>query len=111
MFFRIKPYQNSAITVAVRQLSELWQRYKQPVMKFCKTGAMANRPTLPKKRAAWTKVVIFIALYILLLESLIEWVLVFYLYGNKHVDSEMTPSLVLALVSVRCIVSKTYVLC
>lgn len=43
---------------------------------------------------------IFIALYLLLLESILECVLVLYLYGNGQVDSKMTLSVVLALVAV-----------
>ncbi len=44
---------------------------------------------------------IFVSLYVLLLESLIEWAVVLYLYSNKSVDSKMTPSLILSLVAVR----------
>lgn len=43
---------------------------------------------------------IFISLYIMLLESLTEWVIVVYLYAIKQVDSKMTPSLVLSLIAV-----------
>ncbi|KAJ5533977.1 hypothetical protein N7527_000231 [Penicillium freii] len=53
----------------------------------------------PRKEGTWTKLVIFVALYLLLLESILEWVLVLYLYGNGQVDSKMTPSVVLALVA------------
>ncbi|KAJ5794729.1 hypothetical protein N7457_001328 [Penicillium paradoxum] len=53
----------------------------------------------PRKEGTWTKLVIFVALYVLLLESILECVLVLYLYGNGHVDSKMTPSVVLALVA------------
>ncbi|KGO65334.1 hypothetical protein PITC_016020 [Penicillium italicum] len=53
----------------------------------------------PRKEGTWTKLVIFVALYLLLLESILEWVLVLYLYGNGKVDSKMTPSVVLALVA------------
>ncbi|KAL4923725.1 uncharacterized protein BDV17DRAFT_301597 [Aspergillus undulatus] len=52
-----------------------------------------------KRGGAWTKVVIFISLYVLMLESLMEWVAVLYLYGNKHVDPKMAPSLIFALVA------------
>ncbi|BCR90924.1 uncharacterized protein ACHE_60810A [Aspergillus chevalieri] len=60
---------------------------------------MVNRPVLPKKGGAWARVVIFISLYVLLLESLIEWVLILYLYGIKRVDSKMMPSLILSLIA------------
>ncbi|KAL4870216.1 hypothetical protein BDV12DRAFT_184617 [Aspergillus spectabilis] len=53
----------------------------------------------PRRGGAWTKVIIFISLYVLLLQSLIEWVVVLYLYGNKHVDSKMAPSLIFALIA------------
>ncbi|KAJ5145888.1 uncharacterized protein N7515_000452 [Penicillium bovifimosum] len=53
----------------------------------------------PRKEGTWTKLVIFVALYLLLFESILEWVLVIYLYGNHQVDSKMTPSVVLALVA------------
>lgn len=53
-----------------------------------------------RKGGAWTRVVMFISLYVMLLESIIEWVLVVYLYGNKKVGPKMTPSLVLALTAV-----------
>ena len=59
----------------------------------------------PRKEGTWTKLVIFMALYCLILESLLEWVLVLYLYGNHEVDSKMTPSLILSLVSVSLTVS------
>jgi hypothetical protein len=55
----------------------------------------------PRKEGTWTKLVIFVALYLLLLESILEGVLVLYLYGNGQVDSKMTLSVVLALVAVR----------
>jgi hypothetical protein len=54
----------------------------------------------PRKEGNWTKLVIFIALYVLLVQSILEWVLVLYLYGNGQVDAKMTPSVVLALVAV-----------
>lgn len=54
----------------------------------------------PRKEGTWTKLVIFVALYCLILESILEWVLVLFLYGNRQVDSKMTLSLVLSLVSV-----------
>jgi hypothetical protein len=54
----------------------------------------------PRKEGTWTKLVIFISLYCLILESILEWVLVLFLYGNHYVDSKMTLSLVLSLVSV-----------
>ncbi|KAJ5304277.1 Amino acid/polyamine transporter I [Penicillium atrosanguineum] len=53
----------------------------------------------PRKEGTWTKLVIFVSLYCLILESILEWVLVLFLYGNHYVDSKMTLSLVLALVS------------
>ncbi|KAJ5349918.1 hypothetical protein N7541_007645 [Penicillium brevicompactum] len=53
----------------------------------------------PRKEGTWTKLVIFIALYVLLLQSILESVLVLYLYGNGQVDSKMTLSVVLALVA------------
>ncbi|KAL4996319.1 hypothetical protein BDV10DRAFT_196022 [Aspergillus recurvatus] len=60
---------------------------------------MHYRAISPKRGGAWTKVVIFVSLYVLLLQSLIEWVVVLYLYGNKHVDSKMAPSLIFALIA------------
>lgn len=54
----------------------------------------------PRKEGTWTKLVIFIALYVLIFQSILEWVLVLYLYGNRQVDSKMTLSVVLALVAV-----------
>ncbi|KAF4263199.1 hypothetical protein KXW98_001805 [Aspergillus fumigatus] len=60
---------------------------------------MAGQPTTPQRRGSWTKVVIFVSLYVLLLESLIEWVLVIYLFVNQQVDSKMLPSLVLILIA------------
>lgn len=54
----------------------------------------------PRKEGSWTKLVIFAALYALLLESVAQWVLVLYLYGKGLVDSKMTVSVVLALVAV-----------
>ncbi|KAL4788463.1 hypothetical protein BJX76DRAFT_315771 [Aspergillus varians] len=60
---------------------------------------MSYRAMSPKRGGAWTKVVIFISLYILLLQSLIEWVVVLYLYGTKHVDSKMAPSLIFSLIA------------
>lgn len=62
---------------------------------------MSYGVTSPKKGGAWTKVFIFVSLYVLLLESLIEWVVVLYLYGNKNVDSKMAPSLIFSLIAVR----------
>lgn len=59
---------------------------------------MSSKP--PVKGGAWTRVAIFIALYTLLLESLIEWVLVIYLYATQRVDSKMMPSVILALAAV-----------
>ncbi|CAG7926548.1 unnamed protein product [Penicillium olsonii] len=53
----------------------------------------------PRREGSWTKLVIFIALYVLILQSILEWVLVLYLYGNGQVDSKMTLSVVLALVA------------
>lgn len=69
-------------------------------MILAKTSTMANRPVFPKKGGTWTRVVIFIAQYVLLLESLIEWVLTLYLYGIKRVDSKMMPSLIFFLIAV-----------
>ncbi|KAE8349636.1 hypothetical protein BDV28DRAFT_163446 [Aspergillus coremiiformis] len=60
---------------------------------------MANGRISSTRGGSWTNVVIFISLYVLLLESVIEWALVLYLYGNRHVDTKMTPSLILALVA------------
>ncbi|KAB8234675.1 uncharacterized protein BDW43DRAFT_272519 [Aspergillus alliaceus] len=60
---------------------------------------MANGRMHSARGGAWTKVVIFISLYVLLLESVIEWALVLYLYGNREVDTKMTPSLILTLVA------------
>ncbi|GIK00637.1 hypothetical protein Aspvir_004664 [Aspergillus viridinutans] len=60
---------------------------------------MADLPTTLQRRGSWTKVVIFVSLYVLLLESLIEWVLVIYLFVNRQVDSKMLPSLVLILIA------------
>ncbi|KAB8199198.1 hypothetical protein BDV34DRAFT_47841 [Aspergillus parasiticus] len=60
---------------------------------------MTNRQIASTRGGSWTKVVIFISLYVLLLESVIEWALVLYLYGNGRVDRKMTPSLILALVA------------
>ncbi|OJJ48476.1 hypothetical protein ASPZODRAFT_61778 [Penicilliopsis zonata CBS 506.65] len=52
---------------------------------------------ISKRGGARTRAVIFASLYGILLESIIEWVLVLYLYGIGQVDSKMTPSLVLSL--------------
>ncbi|KAI9373772.1 hypothetical protein BJX61DRAFT_363480 [Aspergillus egyptiacus] len=60
---------------------------------------MSYLPMSPRRGGAWAKVVIFVSLYVLLLESLIQWVVVLYLYGNRHVDSKMAPSLILALIA------------
>lgn len=76
---------------------------KQLLMHSGHANTMTHRPAVPRKGETWTRVAIFIASHILLLESLIEWVLVFYLYGNKRVDSKMSPSLALALTAVRII--------
>ncbi|THC95584.1 hypothetical protein EYZ11_004956 [Aspergillus tanneri] len=54
---------------------------------------------MARKGGSWTKVVLFISLYVSLLESLIEWALILYLYGHRQVDSKMTPSLILALIA------------
>jgi cation transport ATPase len=54
----------------------------------------------PRKEGTWTKLIIFIALYFLLFESILEAVLALYLYGNGQVDSKMTLSVVLSLVAV-----------
>ncbi|KAL5355403.1 hypothetical protein BJX96DRAFT_48422 [Aspergillus floccosus] len=56
---------------------------------------MDKQPEPSKKSASWTRVAIFTSLYALLLESVIEWALVLYLYGNRHVDQKMAPSLIL----------------
>lgn len=61
---------------------------------------MTNGQVASTRGGSWTKVAIFISLYVLLLESVIEWALVLYLYGNGRVDRKMTPSLILALVAV-----------
>ncbi|KAJ5647347.1 hypothetical protein N7490_003719 [Penicillium lividum] len=53
----------------------------------------------PRKEGTWTKLVIFAAIYCLILESVLQMVLVLFLYGNATVDSKMTTSLILALVS------------
>ncbi|CEJ60350.1 hypothetical protein PMG11_08927 [Penicillium brasilianum] len=53
----------------------------------------------PRKEGTWTKLVIFVSLYCLILESIAGLVLVFYLYGNHWVDSKMTPSLILCMVA------------
>ncbi|KAE8372527.1 hypothetical protein BDV26DRAFT_297773 [Aspergillus bertholletiae] len=60
---------------------------------------MTHRQIASARGGSWTKVVIFVSLYVLLLESVIEWALVLYLYGNQRVDRKMTPSLILALVA------------
>ena len=80
--------------------------WKQPLMHSSQTNMMANRPTTLKRGGTWTRAAIFITSYILLLESLIEWVLILYLYGNKRVDSKMSPSLALALTAVWMLLSK-----
>lgn len=51
-------------------------------------------------RRGWIRLVIFVALYLMLLQSLSECVLVTYLYGTGRVDGTMTPSLILGLVAV-----------
>jgi hypothetical protein len=61
---------------------------------------MANGSMPATKGGSWTKVAIFISLYFLLLESVIEWALVLYLFVNRQVDTKMTPSLILALTAV-----------
>ncbi|KAL2863506.1 uncharacterized protein BJX67DRAFT_384663 [Aspergillus lucknowensis] len=60
---------------------------------------MAYRSMSSKRGGAWTKVVIFVSLYVLLLQSLIEWVVALYLYANKNVDSKMAPSLIFVLIA------------
>jgi len=55
----------------------------------------------PRKEGTWTKLVIFVSLFFLILESVLQLVLVLFLYGKHQVDSKMTLSLVLAMVSVR----------
>jgi hypothetical protein len=63
----------------------------------------------PRKEGTWTKLIIFVALYFLLFESILEAVLALYLYGNEQVDSKMTLSVVLSLVAV-CSARSTYFL-
>ncbi|KAL2220216.1 hypothetical protein M432DRAFT_308779 [Thermoascus aurantiacus ATCC 26904] len=53
----------------------------------------------PKGRRGWTLIAILISLYLTLLQSLAECVLVIQLYAMKRVDSIMTPSLILSLVA------------
>ncbi|KAJ5176795.1 uncharacterized protein N7482_002672 [Penicillium canariense] len=53
----------------------------------------------PRKEGTWTKLVIFVSLYCLILESILGVTLVLFLYGKHQVDSKMTLSLVLCLVS------------
>ncbi|KAJ5378996.1 hypothetical protein N7509_012115 [Penicillium cosmopolitanum] len=53
----------------------------------------------PRKEGTWTKLVIFVSLFFLILESVLQLVLVLFLYGRHQVDSKMTVSLVLAMVS------------
>lgn len=53
----------------------------------------------PRKEGTWTKLVIFVSLFFLILESVLQLVLVLFLYGKHQVDSKMTLSLVLAMVS------------
>ncbi|KAL2845233.1 hypothetical protein BJY01DRAFT_247819 [Aspergillus pseudoustus] len=60
---------------------------------------MPYRPISSGRGGSWTKVVIFISLYVVLFQSLIEWVVVLYLYANKHVDTKMAASLILALIA------------
>ncbi|KAL1970857.1 hypothetical protein VTN77DRAFT_2691 [Rasamsonia byssochlamydoides] len=50
-------------------------------------------------RRGWIRLVIFVALYLMLLQSLSECVLVLYLYGIGRVDGTMAPSLILSLVA------------
>lgn len=72
---------------------------------------MAIGQMTSKKAGSWTKVVIFVSLYVLLLESVIEWALVLYLYGNRLVDSKMAPSLILALIAVRALTLSSIAFC
>ncbi|PYI30830.1 hypothetical protein BP00DRAFT_187648 [Aspergillus indologenus CBS 114.80] len=58
---------------------------------------MSNHYVSASAEGAWVKRAIFVSLYALLLESLIEWGIVIYLYVARHVDAKMTPSLILAL--------------
>ncbi|PYH42757.1 uncharacterized protein BP01DRAFT_385205 [Aspergillus saccharolyticus JOP 1030-1] len=60
---------------------------------------MSNSYGSASAEGAWMKRAILICLYVLLLESLIEWGIVIYLYVERSVDAEMTPSLILALVA------------
>lgn len=80
--------------------------WKRLLMRRDQANMTASRPTTPKRGGTWTRVAIFITSYILLLGSLIEWVLIIYLYGNKRVDSKMSPSLALALTAVCNFTSK-----
>lgn len=61
---------------------------------------MVHRLEMPKRRTSWTRVAIFTSLYVLLLESIIEWSLVLCLYGNQQVDTKMAPSLILVFIAV-----------
>lgn len=80
--------------------------WKRLLMQSSQANMTASRPTTPKRGGTWTRVAIFTTSYILLLGSLIESVLIIYLYGNKRVDSKMSPSLALALAAVCIITSK-----
>ncbi|KAL4951540.1 hypothetical protein BDW69DRAFT_201409 [Aspergillus filifer] len=60
---------------------------------------MSYQAMASKRGGAWARVVIFVSLYVLLLEAIFQWVVVLYLYGNKYVDSKMVPSLIFALVA------------
>lgn len=63
---------------------------------------MSSHYVSASAEGAWVKRAIFVSLYALLLESLIEWGIVIYLYVERHVDARMTPSLILALAAVSC---------
>ncbi|KAL4894581.1 hypothetical protein BDV59DRAFT_207173 [Aspergillus ambiguus] len=53
----------------------------------------------PKKSPSWARFAIFTSLHVLLLESVIEWTLVMYLYGNHYVDTKMGPSLIMVFIA------------
>ncbi|RAL07002.1 uncharacterized protein BO97DRAFT_400987 [Aspergillus homomorphus CBS 101889] len=60
---------------------------------------MSTRYASSGTERAWIERAIFVSLYVLLLESFIQWGIVIYLYVEQHVDAKMTPSLILALVA------------
>jgi hypothetical protein len=85
---RLFAYQE-ALTGELRSTSSL-------TVAIMESGSSAQ----PRKEGTWTKLIIFVALYFLLFESILEAVLALYLYGNGQVDSKMTLSVVLSLVAV-----------